>query len=137
MEVYTDLIFKNPDGLTVASAMAFYIRAANSGPFVQDGDYIDGFYSRPNQQESLKNWMANMEYERKNVLPPYTLTPEETEEYSSIMTEINTAMADVDKFITGKKSLDEYDKFIENLKGLGIERAIEIVQTACDRYNDR
>lgn len=136
--VYTDLIQKNPDGLSVATAMSYYFKASTSGPFVQDGDYIDGFYAKPNQQESLKNWIANMEYERKNILPTYSLTSEESDEFSSIMTEIySVTPTERDKFITGKTSTDDYDKFIKHLKDLGIERAIEIVQTACDRYNKR
>ena len=40
-------------------------------------------------------------------------------------------------FITGAKSLDEFDAFIETIKGMGIERCKDIKQSALDRYNAR
>lgn len=133
--IFTDLINKNPDGLTQASAMTMYIRSSTSGAFVQDRGYIDQFYGRENQQQTLDAWLADVETVKKNNLPKYTMTAEENEEYTSIMTEISTYVQEErDKFVTGKNSLDNLDKFIEDLKDLGIERAIEIVQAACDRY---
>ena len=38
------------------------------------------------------------------------------------------------KFISGAESLDNFDAFVEQLKNLGIERAIEIQQKAYDAY---
>ena len=41
------------------------------------------------------------------------------------------------KFITGTKSFDEFDAFIEQINKMNIARAIEIKQNALDRYNAR
>ena len=38
------------------------------------------------------------------------------------------------KYIMGKESLDSYDTFVENLKKMKAERAVEIMQTAYERY---
>ena len=40
-------------------------------------------------------------------------------------------------FIMGKKSFDEWDAYVSQMKELGIERAIEIYQNAYDRYMKR
>ena len=40
-------------------------------------------------------------------------------------------------FISGTKSLDEYDAFVEQIKAMGIDDAIAIQQAALDRYNNR
>lgn len=134
--IFTDLINKNPDGLTQASAMTMYIRSSTAGPFVQDRGYIDQFYGKKNQQETLDAWLADVETVKKNNLPVYILTDEESEEYSEIMTEVNSyVLSERDKMITGKKSLDDFDSFISGLKKLNIDRAIEIIQDACDRYD--
>lgn len=134
--VFTDLINKNPDGLTQASAMTMYLRSSTAGPFVQDVGYINQFYSKENQQQTLDAWLADVSDVKKNNLPKYIMTDEETEEYAEIMTEVDSyVLAERDKFVTGKQSLDSFDKFIDGLKKLDIERAIEIVQAACDRYD--
>ena len=41
------------------------------------------------------------------------------------------------KFIMGTESLDNYDEYVENLKRMGVERAVEIQQAAYDRYINR
>ena len=62
-------------------------------------------------------------------------TSEEDRELSTIMAEINTLREEMTlKFITGQEPLDNFDKFVETVKGMGIDRAIEIKQAALDRY---
>jgi putative aldouronate transport system substrate-binding protein len=64
-----------------------------------------------------------------------TLTEEEGAEHSGLKSTMDTFVQEnAAKFIIGQKSFDEYDKFIEDLKGLGVDRAVEIEQTALDRY---
>ena len=38
-------------------------------------------------------------------------------------------------FVTGSKSLDEYDEFVETVKSMNIQRVIELKQAAYDRFN--
>ena len=38
------------------------------------------------------------------------------------------------KFILGTRSLDEFDSYVEELKSMQVERAIELKQAAYDRY---
>jgi putative aldouronate transport system substrate-binding protein len=40
-------------------------------------------------------------------------------------------------FINGTKSFDEYDAFIQQVKDMGVEEAVQIKQAALDRYNAR
>lgn len=68
-----------------------------------------------------------------------TLTAEEGNEFSSIMGDINTFIDEnIVKYITGAKSFDKYDdEFVNQLKAMGTDRAIELKQAALDRYNNR
>ena len=62
------------------------------------------------------------------------MTTEENAECSEIMTEIETYVNEYfNKTIIGKSSIDEFDSFVEKLKSMGIERALEIRQAAYDR----
>jgi putative aldouronate transport system substrate-binding protein len=38
------------------------------------------------------------------------------------------------KFIIGQEPLSRYDGFVQTIKNMGIDRAVEIYQTAVDRY---
>ena len=136
--VYTDLIFNNPEGLTMSQAMAKYFRSSSSGPFVQSKDYINQFYYRPQQQKALDAWLTNFDVASKNTIPNISKTEDEAKEYSSIMSEISKYEGKMfTNFVNGTTSLEEYDKFVEEIKGLNIDRAIEIQEAALERYNNR
>lgn len=133
---YTEVITNNPDGLSMAQAMPLYIRAANEGPFVQDVRYIEQYYSLPQQQNALDVWSAN-DHE-KHVMPQLTLTQDETNQYSRIMSDITTYRDEsVVAFILGTKPIDEFDAYVEQIKSLGIDQATEIQKNAYDRFQKR
>ena len=67
-----------------------------------------------------------------------TPTAEESEEYSTIMNEVETYRDEMtNKFILGTESLDNFDQYVETLNSLGLQRAIEIEDAALERYNER
>ena len=69
-------------------------------------------------------------------MPPLRSAVEHATEYSSIMTEVNTYLDQmVLKFIMGTESLDNFDAFVDEMKNLGIEQAIEYQQMGLDLYN--
>ena len=60
---------------------------------------------------------------------------EESEEYNRTVSDIATAAAEQSlRFVTGDRSLDEYDAFIEDLRAMGLDRLTELKQAAYDRY---
>ena len=72
------------------------------------------------------------------LMPDVSLTPEESAEYASIMSDINTyASTTVDQMVIGEASLADWDAFTDTLRGMKIERCVEIYQAALDRYNSR
>ncbi len=135
---YTDIITdqEKNGGVSTSQAMTKYIRACYSGPFVQDPDYIMQMYTTPAQQEAMPIW-ANTQTE-KYILPLTTMTNEENEEYTDIMTDIDVYREEMlFKFITGQEPIENLNQYFEQLKSMNIERAIEIQQAAYDRYKNR
>ena len=60
------------------------------------------------------------------------------EEYNKIMNEVTTYCDEmVAKFIIGDEPIENYDKFIENIKSMNIDRAVEIKEAAIARFNSR
>jgi len=134
--VYTDLLMNNPEKLSPSQAMSLYIRANYAGPFVQDKRYILQYLTLPQQQEALATW-TKTDVEKFKI-PPITPTPEEASELAQIMNDVNTLIDEMTlKIILGNEPVAAYDSYMEKLNSLKIDRAIEIQQTALDRYNKR
>ena len=106
------------------------------GPYVQDPRYMVQYSSLPQQQESLQVW-ADTDAEQ-TTLPRVTLTPQESEEASRIKSDLDTYTKEMfASFVMGTESLDNYDQYLNQLKTIGVERYVELYQTALERYNKR
>ena len=134
---YTDLILNNPDGLPVTQAMSKYIMAHYQGPTIQSMGYQDQYYQMQQARDAIGNW-ANAN-SRAHKVPAITPSQEESSEFASIMNDINTYVQEMtSKFILGTADIDkEYDKFLETMNQMGLERAMEIEQAAYERYQNR
>jgi putative aldouronate transport system substrate-binding protein len=71
-------------------------------------------------------------------MPPVTPTQDESRKYAKIMTDVNTRYDEVfAKVLSGAEPIESWDKFLEELKQIGIEDAIQVQQAALDRFNKR
>lgn len=131
--VYTDVIMKNPDGMSVANALAAYTRASTSGVCVQDPRYIEQYYEQDNQKEALE---LNMKTDMgEHFFPPTSVASEDSEQYADIMNNVKTLSDEMEaQFIAGTVSMDEWDGYVQQLKDFGIEDAIAMMQKAYDEY---
>ena len=137
--VYTDLITKNEEGLSMAVALAKYTQAGYPSPGIcEHPDYHSQYMYRPEQQKGLEMFNTDVATASQNMLPPVVATPEESKELANITTELDTYISEKTiAFITGVESLENFDEFVKNLENLGVNRAIEIQQKGVDRYNAR
>ena len=134
--VYTDLILNNPEGLSSSQALSRYVRSNDNGPFVQKKDAVLGYYKYPQQKAALEIWSDTDAANYK--IPTITLTPEESKEQANILNEINTFNDEkYFQFIMGVEPLDKFDEYVAQIKAMGIDKVIEIRQTALDRYTKR
>ena len=136
VETYTDLINHNPDGKTMQQALGQYTLAWHEGPFCQDINYLLQYWAMPEQQQALIAFTDNTAEE--TVLPTLSVPGELTDEYSAIFSEVNTYVREQTvAFISGERSLDEFDAYLQTLKALKVERMVEIYQLALDEFNAR
>lgn len=135
---YTEKITKNPEGLSMSQAMSMYMRSYSGGPFVQDVGYIEQYYAFDEQKQALVNWCLGNTYRQEFSIPKILCTTDEASEMATITNNVNTYRDTmVLKFITGTESFDNYDKFLNQIKSLKIDRALEIQQSAYERYLGR
>lgn len=136
---YSDLILKNPDGLSVSDAMNKYLRVATpSVGFVGDDRYSDQYYAMDQQKEASVTFSKFQKNAYETRLPLISHTPEEANELATIMAEVNTYRQEMFlKFVMGAEPLDNFDAFVKQLEKMQIGRAIEMKQAAVARYNER
>ncbi len=133
---YTELILNNPDKMSPTQIMSKYMRGCNNGPFVQDKRYLEQYYALPAQKAAMTLWKSNDFGKYK--IPPITPTPKESEELAKLINEINTYNDEMTlKFIMGVEPIANFDKYVAQIKKLGIDRAIAINQAAYNRYQNR
>ena len=134
---YTALVTKSPEGLTMSQALGKYTRGFYNGPFVQDKRYFEQFsMSYPQQKNAIEVWKKTDQ--AKYQLPLITPTSAESDEMARIMSEIYAYRDEtVMKIIMGQEPIENYEKFVAQLKKMGIEKAIAINQSALKRYTER
>ena len=132
---FTPFMYDNPDGWSLHNVQRRYTRGPIGG-FGYDWrrELTPGI--EPDVLAAPYIWATNVDY--AFMLPPITLTPEEGVENARIMTDVDTHRDEmVARFITGAEPLENFDNFVQTLRNMGIERAIELQQNALDRFNAR
>lgn len=134
--VYTEKITKNPEGLAMAHAMAFYTMPPSMLP-----SSYDWTRELAGVSESSVEMMSVWNEQKVDYKYPAqaTMTSDENREYSTIFSNIQTYSSEViTQFITGVKDINtEWDEYVATINKLGIDRCIELRQIALDRYLQR
>ena len=135
---YTDLVVKNPDYGTAVTHQLYRIHWIPNRKLA-DTTCNPNVTKRQDIVEGRLRYTAitdtfNGDYK----LPAgISLTMDENSERSSIMSNVNTYIGEMRlKFITGAEPLNDetWANYIQTLKSMGLDRAIEITQAAYDRY---
>lgn len=131
---FTDLILNNPDGLDITRAIAKYARAAGTtGAHMPDLAVMNARANHPIQREARDIVWAAASIER--TMPSLTVSAELSGKQADILNEVYTYVDEmILKFIMGVESFDNYDKYLNTLKDMGIEEAIEIQQKTFDDF---
>ena len=133
---YTEEIVNNPDGLSMGVALAKYALAQDMGPFIQDKRYMEQYAKLPQQKQALEIWSdTNM---AEHILPPVNLTAEQQKELAPLLDVLQTKVDEWQtKFIMGVEPMSNFETYRKELKGLGIDKYVQYVQEAYDRFNER
>lgn len=134
---FTDAVLHDPDGLSVDVALGKYAMVSQLDAIAKD-----------HRSEALRMLTYDTQKEAAKVFndadftyrypPTATMTAEESAEYASIMSDINTYRDEnLVRFIVGTEPLENFEKFVSQIEKMNIARAIEIKQASYDRLQAR
>lgn len=131
--VFTDLIANNPDGLGTITACNLYAIQTGIGYLYEDR--FDSTYPAA-ALEAGQIWMETLDLDNMMTIPAAAnlsaLDAEiYAEGYSNILTYVQENIA---KFITGARSLDEFDAYVADIEEMGIADCVQCWQNAVDSY---
>lgn len=122
-ERFTDMMYKNPEGLSVRSAMRMYNRSAYGGPFVQEFNAIEQYYYLPQQKMSFDVWANDMEQYN---IPPVAISNKRMD-FDGLLFNFNSYLTQQQNmFIMGARPISEYDRFVQELEQRGLNEIMEV-----------
>lgn len=132
---YTDLMTKNPDGMSFDIANVYYT-CAQWLPTDQQQQFLDLQYC-PEATAAYQLWTE--EYGDNSMLIPSacTLDAEEMTEYFNLAGDVLTAFTEAaSRVVTGDLTEDDYRKTISDLESAGLGRMDDIYAGVYARYMD-
>lgn len=128
---FLDAVEAAPNGDSPSTARNYFARYANWPHRGERMDYYD-----PDYIKVVKDtWKAEME---THAMPPITHTLEENTVIAAKYSTLDTYCREsITKFILGTTPMGDWDKFIEEIKKLGVEEILALKQAAYDRYQER
>ena len=131
---FTELITADEQGLS--QALTKYTGASSAGLTVQQAHLVQ-IKNDPVSAEAVYKWIDNT-VAAEYVLPSLAYSEEDTLTYNDITTAMKTYVSEMAlKFVTGDESLDNFDKFVEELNEYGMQEVLEIMQGGYERYLER
>jgi putative aldouronate transport system substrate-binding protein len=133
----TPAITQNPEGWPLGQAWSRYAHGVYPGPYFSERRFLELYYPYPEQIAALNAFTkSNM---RGHLMPPVSPTMEESSEFARIMTNVQSLENEYTlSAIMGNVNIDStFANYIDQLKGFGMDRAIEIQQGALERYKVR
>ena len=129
--VFTDLITNDEYNLGANIMMTYYF--FKDGPFLYDNDRYLASYSE-RQIEAAEMWTTS-----RSAAALSTMTTDQATEYYTAQVDISTVYQEyVVKFIVGDKDIEsDWQEFMDQLSGCGLERFMELGQLGVDQYADR
>lgn len=127
--VQGDLIFHNPDGMSITAAQEVYLIHNN---FIYSADRVMAGMS-DEAKRCAELWAGKGEHN----MPSLTFTAEESASLASLQTDLNTYVSEQTiRWMTNAAKLDDasWDSFVKQLEDMGSVEFEEIYQNAYDRW---
>lgn len=131
---FMDHIKNSSEGLTLDQEVAKYLTWVVGVPAVLKEEYFQGSERHPTAIESAKHLAPDMVDE---MWPAFLYTHEESRKLAPLEADIHKYADEMrDMFISGGRSFDEWDDYVETIEKMGLEDYLSIQNDAYKRYEN-
>ena len=110
----------------------------HQGPFIREEHNSNPMLVSPGSYSGQIRQMWTEGTDASPAVPPTSFTSEESAREADLSTQLSTLRSEIFlQIIMGQKPIEEYDKFVETAKSMGVQEWLGIWQAALDRYNAR
>jgi len=130
---YTELITRDPRR-TFTEMLDIYCKI--NGPGLNDVRYMEQYTEQPEQKEAIRLWsLSDVD---RHMVPPISFSSDESSRVASIMADVRTLVDEMYlKILLGAEPLDKWDTALEQIRKIGIDKAVESYNAAYARYQGR
>ncbi|WP_246218402.1 hypothetical protein [Litoribacterium kuwaitense] len=135
--VYLDTITDNPDGLNIDQAVSQYLTwPGGYYPGIVKEEFFQGAEAKENSANNAEQ-VKPYRIKDEDILPPLSYTVEENEQVSTILSDINTYVDEMEAaFITGEQDFSQWEDYKKTLEQMGVQEYLDIAQTAYERSQE-
>lgn len=129
---FTDLILKNPDGLSPAQAITPYALTKEGGTKMMLSDaYNQIMQNYPQQNAAVQTWASG---DLSLLTPNYQMSTEDRKKCTSILNAVETYENEMlVKMVMGIEPISKFDEYVSTIKSFGIDEAIQIHKAAYEK----
>ncbi|MCL2831916.1 MAG: hypothetical protein FWD78_01985 [Treponema sp.] len=130
---YVPYITNNPNGLTLDQAASQFVPWPGAGqPTLQTEMYSKGGASMP---EAVAATRKSEPYFPKEIWAPFTHTAAESDRINALQADLNNCIGEARaNFVTNGVTDATWNKYLSDLKSIGLDEFMQIEQAAYDRY---
>ncbi|HEX7065234.1 MAG TPA: hypothetical protein VF199_09250 [Bacillales bacterium] len=132
--VYLDKFTDDDDGISMEQEISQYLAWVGGFTGIIKKEYYQGSEATEDSIEAaqkLKPYIPDV------IWPAFTYTEEENEFLTGPGADIEKYVSEMQaKFITGKVPFSEWDNYVNTVKGMGLDKYLEIQQAAYERYKE-
>ena len=128
---FKDELINNPEGLTLTQMRVKYM-GFQSGPGYWSDDTYKGAETYWTSTELMDDYR---QYLPEEIWESFNATYEEAEQMDYLFTDIQSYLNEnIAAFITGSRSLDEWDDYVATIESMGLADYMALYQTLYERY---
>jgi putative aldouronate transport system substrate-binding protein len=131
---FTEYVTNHPRGLPLDGILRTY--GLLNFPMRQDDRMSVQRFPLPQQIQAYEVWAYNDR--SRYAIVNQSILPRYASEHARLITDINTFIEESRaQFISGALPLARYDDYIANLRRMGMDRVLQILQASYEAYNRR
>jgi putative aldouronate transport system substrate-binding protein len=135
---FTDYVLKNPNGLSPKQACGTFSIGQSVGPYILVKEQPEALDDAAVKETKQKLIIPYIEESKKYVLPNLAFEAKDDETRRAVMADVQTYVDEmIIKFILGQEPIENWDKYVQKVKGMGIDKVVQVYQKAFDTYNSK